>query len=52
MMGLIFKEINLYAFQRNSALNPWKSLTIPDLYHFFGYLIRLGLANHFSRKGV
>ena len=27
----------------NSAQKPWKSLTISELYQFFGYLIRLEL---------
>jgi hypothetical protein len=48
-MGLIIKETNSYAFQNNSAYNPWKTLFIPELYHFFGCLIRLGLLKHSSR---
>jgi Transposase IS4 len=45
-MGLIAKETNLYAFRNNSAYNSWKTLSIPELYHFFGCLIRLGLHKH------
>ena len=48
-MGLIVKETNSYAFRNNSAYNPWKTLSIPELYHFFGCLIRLGLHKHPSR---
>ena len=45
-MGLIVKEINSYAFRTNSAQKSWKSLTINELYQFFGCLIRLGLFKH------
>jgi hypothetical protein len=42
-MEIIVKNINSYAFQNNSAFKPWKSLIIPELYHFFGCLFKLGL---------
>ena len=42
-MSLIVKEINSYAFRYNSAQNPWKSLSIIELYHFFGCLLLLAL---------
>ena len=45
-MNLIVKETNSYAFRTNSASNPWKTLSIPELYHFFGCLIKLGLFKH------
>jgi Transposase IS4 len=45
-MALIVKETNSFAFRTNIATNPWKSLSISELYHFFGYLIRLGLFKH------
>ena len=44
-MSLIVKETNSFTFRHNSAQNPWKSLSIIELYHFFGYLILLGLKN-------
>ena len=48
-MKLIVNSTNSYAFRHNSASKPWKSLTIPELYHFFGCLIRLGLHKHPNR---
>jgi Transposase IS4 len=42
-MSLIVKETNSYAFCNNSAKNPWKTLSIQELYHFFGCLLKLGL---------
>jgi Transposase IS4 len=48
-MGLIVKETNSYAFRTNLTTNPWKTLSIPELYHFFGCLIRLGLWKHLPR---
>ena len=42
-MSLIVKETNSYAFRHNSAKNPWKSLSILELYHFFGCLLLLAL---------
>jgi Transposase IS4 len=48
-MSLIIKKTNSYAFRTNSAKNPWKTLEIPELYHFFNYLIRLALFKHPSR---
>jgi Transposase IS4 len=46
IMSIIVKETNSYAFRTNSAKNPWKTLEIQELYHFFGWLIRLGLFKH------
>ena len=45
-MSIIINSTNSYAFRTNSAKNPWKTLTISELYHFFGCLIRLGLFKH------
>jgi Transposase IS4 len=45
-MSIITKSTNSYAFRTNSAQNPWKTLEIQELYHFFGCLIRLGLFKH------
>jgi Transposase IS4 len=45
-MSIIVKEINSYAFRTNSAQNPWKTLEIQELYHFFGCLIKLALYKH------
>ena len=45
-MSIIVKSTNFYAFRINSAQRPWKSLSIPELYHFFGCLIRLELFKH------
>jgi hypothetical protein len=42
-MSLIVKETNSYAFRHNSAKNPWKSLSIIKLYHFFSCLLLLAL---------
>ena len=42
-MSLIVKETNSYAFYYNSIQNPWKSLFILELYHFFGCLLLLAL---------
>jgi hypothetical protein len=42
-MSIIVKEMNSYAFQTNSAKNPWKTLEIHELYHFFECLIKLAL---------
>ena len=42
-MSIIVNLINSYAFQTNSAKNPWKTLLISELYHFFGCLLKLGL---------
>jgi Transposase IS4 len=49
-MSLITKETNSYAFRNNKASNPWKTLSIQELYHFFGCLIRLGLYKHPPRS--
>jgi Transposase IS4 len=48
-MSIIVKETNSYAFRTNSAQNPWKTLEIQELYHFFGCLIKLALWKHPSR---
>ena len=45
-MSIIIKETNFYAFWMNSAKNSWKSLTISELYWFFGCLIHLSLFKH------
>jgi Transposase IS4 len=45
-MSIIVKSTNLYAFCTNSAKNPWKTLEIKELYHFFSYLIKLSLYKH------
>jgi hypothetical protein len=45
-MALIVKETNFYAFQTNIPSNPWISLLIPELYHFFGCLLKLALYKH------
>jgi Transposase IS4 len=45
-MSIIAKSTNSHAFRTNSAKNPWKTLEIKELYHFFGYLIKLGLYKH------
>jgi Transposase IS4 len=45
-MAIIVKETNSYAFQTNSAQNPWKTLEIQELYHFFRCLIKLALFKH------
>jgi Transposase IS4 len=49
-MALIIKETNSYAFRNNKAFNPWKTLSIQELYHFFSCLIRLGLFKHPPRS--
>jgi Transposase IS4 len=49
-MALIAKEINSYAFCNNKASNPWKTLSIQELYHFFSCLIRLSLYKYPSRS--
>ncbi len=43
MMTIIIKETNSFAFHNNSAQNPWVSLSIKELYHFFGCLLLLSL---------
>jgi Transposase IS4 len=48
-MSLIVKETNSYAFRTNSAQNPWKTLEIQELYHFYGCLIKLALWKHSFR---
>jgi Transposase IS4 len=45
-MSIIVNSTNSYAFRTNSAKNLWKTLTISELYHFFGCLIKLGLFKH------
>jgi hypothetical protein len=45
-MSIIVKSTNSYAFGNNSAKNPWKTLEIQELYHFFSCLIKLGLFKH------
>jgi Transposase IS4 len=45
-MSIIVKSTNSYAFRTNSAKNPWKTLEIKELYHFFNCLIKLGLYKH------
>ena len=42
-MSLIVKETNSYVFRYNSVQNPWKSLSILELYHFFDCLLFLTL---------
>ncbi len=42
-MAIIIKETNSFAFHNNSAQNPWVSLSIKELYHFFSYLLLLSL---------
>jgi Transposase IS4 len=49
-MSIIAKSTNSYAFHTNSAQNPWKTLEIKELYHFFGCLIKLGLWKHPPRS--
>jgi Transposase IS4 len=49
-MSLIAKETNSYAFRNNKAANPWKTLSIQELYHFLGCLIKLGLFKHPPRS--
>ncbi|KAF7502059.1 hypothetical protein GJ744_007689 [Endocarpon pusillum] len=46
VMSLIVKETNSFAFRYNSAANPWKSLSVIELYHFFGCLLLIPLSNH------
>jgi Transposase IS4 len=48
-MSIIAKSTNSYAFRTNSTKNPWKTLEIQELYHFFGCLIKLALFKHPSR---
>jgi Transposase IS4 len=48
-MSIIAKSTNSYAFQTNSAKNLWKTLEIPELYHFFSCLFKLSLWKHPSR---
>jgi Transposase IS4 len=45
-MSIIVESINSYAFHTNTAKNPWKTLKIKELYHFFGCLLKLGLYKH------
>ena len=45
-MSLIVKETNSYAFRNNSISNPWISLSIKELYQFFGCLLLLSLHGH------
>jgi len=42
-MTIIVKEINSFVFHNNSAQNPWISLSIKELYHFFDCLLLLSL---------
>ncbi len=42
-MAIIIKETNSFAFRSNSAQNPWISLSIKELYHFFDCLLLLSL---------
>jgi Transposase IS4 len=42
-MSIIVKETNSFAFCNNSLQNPWISLSISELYHFFGCLLLLSL---------
>ena len=42
-MSLIIKETNSYVFRYNSVKNPWKSLSILELYYFFDCLLLLTL---------
>jgi hypothetical protein len=51
-MSIIVKSTNSYAFRTNSAKNRWKTLEIPELYHFFGCLIKLGLWKHSPRMYI
>ncbi len=48
-ISIIVKEINSFAFRNNSALNPWISLSIRKLYHFFDCLLLLSLYKQSSR---
>ena len=43
VMSLIVKETNSFAFRCNSIQNPWKSLSVLELYHFFDCLLLLAL---------
>ncbi len=43
MMSIIIKETNSFAFHNNSAQNLWVSLSIKELYYFFGCLLLLSL---------
>jgi len=45
-MTIIVKEINSFAFRSNSAQNTWVSLSVKELYHFFGCLLLLSLHKH------
>ncbi len=48
-MAIIIKETNSFAFHNNSAQNPWISLSIKELYHFFDCLLLLSLHKQLSR---
>ncbi len=48
-MAIIVKETNSFTFRSNSAQNPWVSLSIKELYHFFGYLLLLSLHKQLPR---
>jgi len=48
-MAIIIKETNSFAFRSNSAQNPWVSLSIKELYHFFGCLLLLSLHKQLLR---
>jgi Transposase IS4 len=50
IMEIIVKNTNSYAFRNNSASKLWKSLIISELYHFFGYLFKLGLYKQSIRE--
>lgn len=49
-MSIIVSSTNSFAFRTNSAKNPWKSLSIAELYQFFGCLLKLGLFKHPPRS--
>ncbi len=48
-MAIIIKETNSFAFRSNSAQNPWVSLSIKELYHFFDCLLLLSLHKQLSQ---
>ena len=51
-MSLIVKETNSFAFRHNSVQNPWKSLSVIELYQFFGCLLLLALHKRPIRQYV
>ena len=49
-MSIIVQATNSFAFRTNSTRNPWKTLEIQELYHFFDCLIKLALFNQSNRS--